>query len=329
MICPTSIRPKSEVELLDCTVRDGGFTNDFSFNEAFVRRHMATSSAIGCRYFEVGYLTDPSHLRSSDGFWRNVLPATIDTIRQTVRPDCKLSVMFDMWRYDARSLPPRTDTPFDLVRICTYHSQVAETLEACKRISRLGYEVSLNLICTSHIPSTTWGELRSRIDDSPFLDYLCLADSLGSLVPDDVKRACSYFHGLPGLRLGFHAHDNLRLAMANALAAIQSGIDLLDATYGGIGRGGGNLRLELIALYLRERHRQDLDLEGLFQHLDDTLDDLARAEFLQAMCGVLNVHPYRLRGLAHERLNVVYGSLADVPLSERVSYPTSPVAIER
>ena len=49
----------------------------------------------------------------------------------------------------------------------------------------------------------------------------------------------------PNILVGFHAHDNMSLSMANTITALDNGADMIDGTYTGIGRGGGNLPLEL------------------------------------------------------------------------------------
>ena len=56
---------------------------------------------------------------------------------------------------------------------------------------------------------------------------------------------CGALKVFPETKLGFHGHNNLNLALSNSIAAIKSGVDIIDSTLGGLGRGAGNLRTEV------------------------------------------------------------------------------------
>ena len=117
--------------LLDCTIRDGGFENNFNFTEEEVKNTLKASSDIGYNYFEIGYLTDPKILTEKDGLWRNVPFNLITKIKQEVNPKCKLSVMVDCWRYNINDLIPSDQTDIDLIRVCCYEEQVDMALDMC------------------------------------------------------------------------------------------------------------------------------------------------------------------------------------------------------
>ena len=72
--------------ILDCTIRDGGFENNFNFTTHEVKKTLKTSSEIGYNYFEMGYLTDLKILSESDGLWRNVPFQLISEIKTKVDP---------------------------------------------------------------------------------------------------------------------------------------------------------------------------------------------------------------------------------------------------
>jgi 4-hydroxy 2-oxovalerate aldolase len=87
-----------------------------------------------------------------------------------------------------------------------------------------------------------------------------IADSNGSLYPDRVESLVRMLRANTSLPLGFHAHDNLRLAFANALTALRNGVEWLDASLGGAGKGGGNLMAELAAGHIALRDGRPLDI---------------------------------------------------------------------
>jgi isopropylmalate/homocitrate/citramalate synthase len=127
----------------------------------------------------------------------------------------------------------------------------------------------------------------------------------------------------PNVLIGFHAHDNMSLSMANTITALENGADMVDGTYTGIGRGGGNLPLEIITLYLNISKNYNLDLNALFTYLDLTTkneEDIERIK--QAICGILNVHPYRLRDIAGKSILETYTELNNLSLKDKARYPS-------
>ena len=310
--------------LLDCTIRDGGFENNFNFTTDEVKNTLRASSEIGYNYFEMGYLTDPKILTEKDGLWRNVPFNLITEIKQEINPKCKISVMIDCWRYNIKDLLPSNQTDIDLIRVCSYEEQIDIALDMCKTIKSLGYEVSLNVICTSHISIDSFVDLRNKLITEDFLDFLCFADSYGALTPDYVKKILILFRNMnPNILIGFHAHDNMSLSMANTITALDNGADMVDGTYTGIGRGGGNLPLELITLYLNISKNYNLNLNALFEYLDSSMKDKDQIEKTkQAICGILNVHPYRLRDINEKSFVEIYNELNNLSLKDKARYPS-------
>ena len=114
-----------------------------------------------------------------------------------------------------------------------FHEEQIDRLEQCKIIKSKGFEVSLNVICISHIDMDFFYDLRNKLLNNDFLDFLCFADSYGSATPDLVKKIMILFRNVsPTVKIGFHSHDNLSLAMANTITAIEYGADIVDDRYG-------------------------------------------------------------------------------------------------
>ena len=91
---------------------------------------------------------------------------------------------------------------------------------------------------------------QARIFVDAGADYINLADSAGHLLPEEVRRRISCLVEHLDIPVGFHAHNNLGMAIANSLAAAQEGATYLDATCRGLGAGAGNAQLEVLAAVL-------------------------------------------------------------------------------
>jgi len=106
-------------------------------------------------------------------------------------------------------------------------------------------------------------------------DYVNLADSAGYLTPQDVEARIKALRENLSIPVGFHAHNNMGLAMANALTAIQAGAEYVDGTLRGLGAGAGNAQIELLAGVLQRNHIETgLDFYGLMDLAAEEVDPI-------------------------------------------------------
>lgn len=108
-------------------------------------------------------------------------------------------------------------------------------------------------------------------------DYINLADSAGYLLPDDVAARIEAVLAKVGIPVGFHAHNNLGMAAANTLRAVQAGASYVDGTLRGLGAGAGNAQLEVMAGVLqRSGYETGLDFYGLMDLAQSVVEPLMR-----------------------------------------------------
>ena len=92
-------------------------------------------------------------------------------------------------------------------------------------------------------------------------------DSAGASTPEMVKRTICILHDRLNIEVGFHAHNNLGLAVGNTYIAIQEGATIIDGTLRGFGAGAGNCPLEVIVALLK-KEGMDLSRIDLYTLLD-------------------------------------------------------------
>ncbi len=123
------------------------------------------------------------------------------------------------------------------------------------------------------------------------------ADSYGSLLPSDIKGILDRL-SVTGKKIGFHAHNNLQLGFANTLEAIKSGVHIVDGTVYGMGRGAGNLPIEILLSYLEKTSVKNTYntlpvLDIIDRYMLDLHKDLKWGYDLSYMLsGMFEVHPY-------------------------------------
>lgn len=239
-----------KLKILDCSIRDGGHLNNWRFDKDFVKRYFQAVENSGIDYIELGYRTSQG-LMSDSGPWRFT---TDELIKEMTSQDSKIkiAVMVDVGKISEEDFKPNTETKIDLIRVAFYKGQLDEAINLSKKFHEKGYNIGLNLMGISHYSKEELIESILKIRNSP-AEVIYIADSYGSLFPEDVTELVRLMKMMSGKKVGFHPHNNLQLAFANTIKAIEAGADFVDATIEGMGRGAGNLCLETILLYLNKQ----------------------------------------------------------------------------
>ena len=81
---------------------------------------------------------------------------------------------------------------------------------------------------------------------------IILMDSAGAYLPKDVREKVTVLVNGLNVPVGFHAHNNLGMGIANSLTAIESGAKIIDGTSKGFGAGAGNAQLEVLVAVLEK-----------------------------------------------------------------------------
>ncbi|TVQ04235.1 MAG: hypothetical protein EA359_07100 [Balneolaceae bacterium] len=235
--------------LIDVTLRDGGYLNDWNFNERQIQTAISAAGNLGADIIEIGYLDNEPGLPVTAS-WP---PDFFDTIMHLkngflfaamVRPSVK----------DAKNvLRSRKDT-IDLVRIPVDLRNTDPANRLSELCSESGMCFTFNLTSVSCYTDSQIGDAVRSLNPEAAAVYI--ADSRGALLPDDVRRIVSIVKNNRAGLTGYHAHNNLGLAYQNTKEALLSGCKLIDGSLCGIGLGGRNLNLSE-AIDLAKEYRTD------------------------------------------------------------------------
>ncbi|NLU69828.1 aldolase [Streptomyces sp. HNM0574] len=249
--------------LLDCTLRDGGNQNDWHFTETDVRTIVSTLDRARVDVIEVGY-RGGSGSRSSDtaGPSAHSSPEYLAALPETSHAD--LAVMVVPTVCPLSALEDLPDSPVSMVRIAAYPWDVERVPEYVRAVRDLGLRPGVNLMAVSYAgPEELARIARTVRSEAP--DLLYMADSFGALTPDGVRERVALLTETVGVPVGVHMHNNLGLAAANALAALDAGAAWLDASLCAMARGAGNLATEQAAAFLTAwpKYETHTDLSAL------------------------------------------------------------------
>jgi 4-hydroxy 2-oxovalerate aldolase len=289
---------REEIKVLDCTVRDGGLINNYHFSEHFVETVYASACDSGVDIIELGkkLCESDEYTRVKYGRWNfcddDDLKRVIDSHESEHRP--LVAVMYDVGRVDVSVLQPRDQSPIDMIRTACYVADIDKGIDLAKRTKDLGYETTINIMAPSAAIETDLVEGLQQVNEADEVDYLYLVDSYGAFYSEQVTAYLNlYKKYAPNKELGFHAHNNQQLAFSNTQQAIIDGVNLLDATVNGIGRGAGNCNLELLLNFLKN---PKFDVRPVYRAIQEVFIPL-REEIewgfndIYGISGHLNQHP--------------------------------------
>lgn len=243
------------VELLDCTLRDGGYVNNWEFGRHAMVSILDKLDRAGIEIIECGFLT--SRPRDGDcslfGGPEGVLPLLPQRERRAMY--VAMIAMGEKELPPGR-LPPRGKEGIQGIRL-TFHREEADRAFAwAGAIMDKGYQVFLQPVGTAFYSDLELLRLVERVNRlKPYAFYI--VDTLGSMYRSQLARQYHLLDGNldPQVKLGYHGHNNLQLAFSNAqaLASLQTKRQrILDCSIYGMGRGAGNLPTELAARYLNQ-----------------------------------------------------------------------------
>ncbi|MGN0354582.1 MAG: aldolase catalytic domain-containing protein [Muricoprocola sp.] len=289
---------RADVRVIDATLRDGGLCNDFRFSDEFVKALYFANIRAGVDYMEFGYkaskdLFDPSKY----GKWKFCEDADIRAIVGDNDTDLKISVMADVGRCNyKKDILPKEESPIDLIRVATYLNTIPGAIDMIEDAAEKGYETTCNIMAISNARERDMEAALELLGNTP-VNAIYIVDSYGALYPEQIARMADTFMEAGakyGKKIGIHAHNNQQLAFANTIEAVGDGVDWLDATYSGMGRGAGNCAMELLLGFLKnpkynvypvvqfnEKYMTKLKEEGVVWGYD--------LQYL--MTGLLNQHP--------------------------------------
>ncbi|MEW6515930.1 MAG: aldolase catalytic domain-containing protein [candidate division FCPU426 bacterium] len=289
---------RKEIKVLDCTIRDGGLINNYQFTEELVKAVYRAICEAGVDIIELGkkLAVSEQYPTSKYGPWNfcddDVVKRIVESYQGNYKP--LIAVMFDIGRIDLAALRHKKDTPFDMIRTACYVPQVDKGLDAVKRCKDLGYITTLNLMAVSAAIETEINEALEAVAKVSELDYLYVVDSYGAYYSEQVTHMIKWYSQyVPLEKLGFHGHNNQQLGFSNTQQAIIDGVNLLDATVNGIGRGAGNCCLELLLGFLKN---PKFDVRPIYKVIQEYFLPLRKEiewgyNDIYGISGILNQHP--------------------------------------
>ncbi len=252
------------IKLLDCTLRDGGYYNNWDFSLELIKDYLEAMVSIQVDYVEIGF-----RLVSNNDFKGGCAFSTDNYINSLNIPEAlknKIGVMVngsdilsqgnsknDLHEVLERLFTFKKQSPVSLVRIACHMHEFEHCLPAATWLKDRGYKVGFNLMQINTADDLEIAKLLKLANSYP-IDVLYFADSMGSLNTQQITSTIQIFKSTWGGEIGIHAHDSMGNAVNNSMQAVNDGASWVDCTVTGMGRGPGNAQTEYLSIEL-DAHR--------------------------------------------------------------------------
>ena len=287
----------NKINLLDCTLRDGGYYNNWFFKKELINEYLRVMDLIKIDYVEIGFrFLDKIKSKgpcaySEESFLRSL----------KIPKNLKIGVMVNASDFIGqkniidlakKNFKEKKNSVISLVRLACHHHEIKEILPLINWLKKSGYKVGVNIM---QIPELTSNEIKNAVKEvkKTKADILYFADSMGSLDSLKTKKIIHQIKSLWKKSTGIHTHDNMGKALENSTTAIKNSVNWIDCTVTGMGRGPGNTKTEYLILELNRKKEYLTDLLNLIKNYFDPLKQKYKwgSNPFYYFAGLNSIHP--------------------------------------
>jgi 4-hydroxy 2-oxovalerate aldolase len=299
------------LKILDCTLRDGGYYNNWFFKKDLVQNYLLSCHNSKIDIVELGFrFLNP---KKGLGPYAFTTEACLNQI--TIPKNLKISVMINAAEFYGESdhtkklltkiFIKKKLSKVSLVRIAINFNSFEKGFFITKFLKQYGYEVGFNLMQSHKKNNNDIQNTVKKIISWGTVDYLYYADSMGVMDPEYISFISKNFIKFSKkTNIGIHAHNNKSLALINSITAINNNLNIIDSTILGMGRGAGNtpteaLLLELESLGYKYKSSYLLDILEYFVNLQQKYQ--WGPNYYYHYAAINNIHPTYIQNLLDDK----------------------------
>jgi 4-hydroxy 2-oxovalerate aldolase len=321
----------NKICLLDCTLRDGGFINNWDFGETAIRNLYCGLVDARVDIIELGYIRKGTIYDRN----RSVFSCTQDArwiLEGKSAPNTMKVMILDYGQCQIDEIGRRDERDVDGIRVTFKKENIDSALELCRQIQQRGYKVFAQPVSITDYSDLELLALLKKLEEMrPYA--VSIVDTYGFMQKDDVMHLYTLFdRNLPAeIVIGYHAHNNFQLAYSNAVALIEQHTQrkiIIDASLYGMGKSAGNAGLELLMNYCNLREENKYDLSIASELIDTEISKYQQDgewgySFLYYLAAVYRCHPKYVDHLIKKKtisVRSIARILQFIPTAKRTSF---------
>lgn len=319
------------IRILDCTLRDGGFVNDWNFGCGSIKSIVSRLDKAGIDMVEVGFIDERRPYDPDRSIW----PDT-----QSVRPMLKgleidnamILAMIDYGTCDINKISLQKDSCLDGIRVIFKKKDQDAALQYLARVKEKGYKIFVNPVSITGYSDEELISLLEKINKiEPYA--VAIVDTYGLMHRKELLHYYRLFdkHINKSITIGYHSHNNFQLVYASAieLCDLESERDLvIDSSLFGMGKGAGNANTELIAMFYNDNFYKKFAIEHLLEAIDvDIMKEYAKTPWgyslLHYLAASNDCHPEYVKYLISKRslsIKSVNDLLESIPSINKLTF---------
>ena len=239
------------MKILDTTIRDGSYAINFKFSCKDVQDLVSKSQTIGIEYIEIGHGQGLNASSYEHGFAMQTDAEYMDAARE-IADTSKLGFFCIPGIARLEDIDVAKEHSMDFIRIGTTVNGYDRVFPFVEKCQNNGLEVFVNFMKTYASTPDEFGDAASDLY-SKGVECVYIVDSSGSMNSTDIGKYIKATRLRSNIRLGFHGHNNLGLAVENTLYCIENNVDFVDCSFQGLGRSLGNASLEQVVMVMEKR----------------------------------------------------------------------------
>jgi 4-hydroxy-2-oxovalerate aldolase len=242
------VSEKTFIHILDSTLRDGSHALSHQFTAEQVKNVAAGLDDAGIEMIEVSHGDGLGGSTITYGFSKEAEWGLLKAASAVIKKG-KLAVLLLPGIGTKDDLKLAADCGAKVAQIATHVTEADIAEQHVGMAKKMGMEV-IGMLMLSHMGSPEKIAEQGKIMEDSGADVVLVTDSAGALMPHTVRERVAALRRAVKIDIGFHGHNNLSLAVANSVAAIEEGARWLDACTCGLGAGSGNTPTEVLAAVL-------------------------------------------------------------------------------
>ena len=262
------------IKILDCTLRDGGYVNDWEFGKDTIKSIIKNLIEAKIDYIEVGFLKNTDENTEEKSIF-----TSIDDINRVIvenKNKSQILAMIIYGKYDISNI--KKSNVLDAIRVTFKSNEIDDAISYLSKIKDMGYKIFANPTNVDSYSDYELLEIIRKINKLKPYGF-SIVDTKGILHEKDINRL---FHLIDNnldkdIALCFHSHNNLQLSFSNAQVLMKYMPDrelIIDSSVFGMGRGAGNLSTELLMQYINDNYSCGYNILPILNIVDEHLNKI-------------------------------------------------------
>lgn len=246
------------IEILDCTLRDGGYINNWNFGKDNIEEIINNLIISNVDYIEIGYLNEDIPILYDSTCFNN-----FNQFSKFNNTKGNFLCMIDFGKYNLINIPHKSKSNIDGIRVAFHKKDIVEALDFCKELKYKGYKIFVQPMVTMSYSKEELENLIEKVNQLGAYAFY-IVDSFGYMDSNMISEKTCFIDELlcEKILLGFHSHNNLQLSFSNTKEFINNVNKnrriIVDSSVYGMGRGAGNLNTELIINYCNKNSNYNI-----------------------------------------------------------------------